>query len=68
MIGVVPTAGPRSQAVLLAEVDVMARQFVERASDGSYCGRRGLYEHHDRVLRQARTRLALVIGASGETQ
>lgn len=40
-----------------AHADRMTSNFSERASDGSFCGRRGLFEHHARVLRQARAEL-----------
>lgn len=40
------------------QVDRMASKFSERAADGSFCGRRGLFEHHARVLRQAGAELA----------
>ena len=58
------SAGPATHATLEAETDAMAHRFAERASDGSFSGRRGLYEHHERVLRQARARLALFNAAS----
>jgi hypothetical protein len=52
-----PTAGDYGPAETQADVDSMGTSFNERAADGSLCGRRGLYEHHFRVLRQARARL-----------
>ena len=45
-------------AIQQARVDQMSRRFSDRVSDGSFGGRRGLYEHHARVLRQARAELA----------
>ena len=64
MIGSAPTGGSNAQEALQAEVDGMTSRFNERASDGSFCGRRGLHDHHERVLRQARARLAAAIGAA----
>lgn len=61
--GALPT-----QAALQAEIDAMTKRFVERASNGSLCGRRGLYDHHARVLRQASARLAHLIAASAESK
>ena len=55
MIGTPSTAA--AERGLQAHVDSLSMRFAERAADGSFCGRRGLYEHHARVLRQATDRL-----------
>lgn len=62
MIDAAPTRRSSAQEALQAEVDDMTIRFKERASDGSFCGRRGLHDHHERVLRQARARLAAAPG------
>lgn len=58
------TPAPDARQALQAEVDAMTIRFNERASEGSFCERRGLHDHHERMLRQARGRLAEALSAS----
>lgn len=46
------------QARLESEVDIMDGILRYRIANGLYGSRRGVYEHHARVLRQSRARLA----------
>jgi hypothetical protein len=53
---------------LQAEVGRLETRSSERISGGRFEGRRGLAEHHARVLRQTKARLAALGAAQGEAR
>ena len=53
------------QARLQFDVQIMDGIFRDRTANGSYGTRRGIFDHHARVLRQAKARLARTRNNSG---